>query len=151
MIWADMDKQQKIDAIRCVYKPGDSAGLLADKLGTTRRAIIGIYGRNPSVADDCPLREPNKGPINVRRDPAPVADVVIDDRSIEGYALADLDRDQCRWPVNNSNHSAGHRFCGAPGSPYCEKHMKMSRGRGTESERTAAKVLERYVMKSESA
>lgn len=42
--------------------------------------------------------------------------------------LADLEMNDCRWPVGDPRHEGFH-FCGArqmAGRPYCELHWQMS-------------------------
>lgn len=69
-----------------------------------------------------------------------------------GLVLVDLDSRQCRFPLHGEG--AAMRFCaveigpgewlpGAVGGSYCQHHRLVTRGRGTEGERTAHRVLER--------
>lgn len=54
--------------------------------------------------------------------------------------LVDLKAHQCHWPFGTGPYT----FCGRkkfPGSPYCEAHLVLSKGRGTPSERAAVHVL----------
>lgn len=54
----------------------------------------------------------------------------------------------CKWPLwDEFEGPEVSKCCGSPrhgDGPYCEQHAARSVGRGTESERTAHKVLERY-------
>lgn len=47
--------RQKIEAIKRVYRRGITAGEIAELLGTTRNAILGIYNRNKGALRSCPL------------------------------------------------------------------------------------------------
>ncbi|WP_315920390.1 hypothetical protein [Mesorhizobium sp. SP-1A] len=69
-----------------------------------------------------------------------------------GLVLADLKSHQCRFPLDGQG--AETRFCaveiapgewlpGFSGGSYCRFHRLVSRGRGTEAERAAPRVLER--------
>lgn len=63
-------------------------------------------------------------------------------------ALMDLETKHCRWPVNDPPpHTDGHRFCGHAKfglTSYCEYHAAKAVGQGTESERSAQRVLEKF-------
>lgn len=44
-----------------------------------------------------------------------------------GLRLADLSRNQCRWPINHANTGELHMFCGEAvqiGHPYCDEHCR---------------------------
>lgn len=69
-----------------------------------------------------------------------------------GRLLADLERRQCRFPLRGAGEAT--RFCaveisaadwlpGQPGGSYCRFHRGITRGRGTEEERSAHRALER--------
>lgn len=69
-----------------------------------------------------------------------------------GRKLVDLDSHECRFPLHGEG--AGIRFCaveiapadwmpGFSGGSYCTFHRQLSRGRGTEAERSAPRVLQR--------
>jgi GcrA cell cycle regulator len=56
--------------------------------------------------------------------------------------IVDLERPDCRWPVASEGDT--HFFCGHPqhgGSSYCRHHRMVGRGRGTESERAASRMV----------
>jgi hypothetical protein len=70
-----------------------------------------------------------------------------------GRLLVDLDSHQCRFPLHGDG--AGTRFCAAEvsdadwlpgfaGRCYCTFHRRLSEGRGTEAERAAPRVLQRF-------
>ena len=69
-----------------------------------------------------------------------------------GRVLADLASHECRLPLRGEG--AAMRFCaveiapadwlpGTSGGSYCQFHRMLVRGRGTEGERTAHRVLEK--------
>lgn len=62
--------------------------------------------------------------------------------------LLELKKGDCRWPSNDPERpgDSPHLFCGLPADPdrsYCPHHYQRSIGRGTESERSAERVLEK--------
>ena len=64
-----------------------------------------------------------------------VADVIP-----RNVPLLELQPGECHWPYGNSNYT----FCGHPtfgGCSYCEQHLALSRGGGTESERRATQGI----------
>lgn len=49
-------------------------------------------------------------------------------KAIKNKTLADLDANDCRWPIGDPRHPDFH-FCGAQkllGRPYCAQHWQMS-------------------------
>lgn len=74
------------------------------------------------------------------------------DCNSRGRLMADLSSHECRFPLYGEGVAT--RFCaveiapadwnpGFSGGSYCPFHRQLSRGRGTESERSAVRVLER--------
>lgn len=49
------DPMRRVTAIRRIYRRGITAGELAEKLGTTKNAIMGLYNRHPDALRSCPL------------------------------------------------------------------------------------------------
>jgi len=134
----------------------------------SRNAIIGVYTRNAAQLADYPLRTAasagNRTTGARRREQArkprapsvrapasyhakvkiaePV-EVEIPEPSPLRLPMAELDKNQCRWPVNDATIYERHLFCGTStgvGEPYCPYHMNRSIGEGTKSEREAVKV-----------
>jgi len=71
--------------------------------------------------------------------------VEIDPRHL---SLIELERGDCRYPYGGDEEGEAITFCGhprRPGSSYCTPHFHLSRGPGTQSERTACTVLLRLV------
>lgn len=61
--------KQRVAAIKVYHYPGCTARHLADKLGTTRNAVIGLYNRNRDELADYPL--PKAGNATADSDGAP--------------------------------------------------------------------------------
>lgn len=163
MNWTTATKQERIDAIATIYKDGATARLLGEAIGVTRNTIIGFYSRNPDVAAQYPLqvplkdrvaKNPRKRPPEPRKNrtepsrptivPAPP---IVPDLDRTGIPLLELGRNMCRWPVNDAKQGELHLFCGEAGFPYCPHHAEMSRGHGTEGERSADRILKREMVK----
>jgi GcrA cell cycle regulator len=100
-----------------------------------------------ALADDPPPQRENwstPAKPNPRPETSSVADPAEYDRQSLHLHLVDLERHQCRWPVNDYNADGEHLFCGhrvEQGSSYCPHHAARSIGLGTPSERTAHKTL----------
>jgi hypothetical protein len=172
--WTKLDTDRKIRKIKNHWELGSSALQIAQRVGNeigetvSRNAIIGVYTRNAEQLADYPLRRAFSGgnrTTGARREQArkprapsvrapasyhakvkiaePV-EVEIPEPSPKRLPLADLDKGQCRWPVNDASVHERHLFCGTstagPGKPYCPYHMARSIGEGTKSEREAVKV-----------
>lgn len=61
-----------------------------------------------------------------------------------GIPLVDLRPGDCKWAVNDAGVGEVHLFCGNPAiGSYCRDHFVRSLGRGTETERSAHRSLER--------
>lgn len=116
-------------AIREVYRDGDTMGDLAKKLGVTRNAVAGVYDRCKGLRADCPLPVPCQHPSRLRpRRPAtpkllakPPAPITAPHGA--GRTLMMLQRHQCKWAVNEAAIGEQHLFCGMPAEgSYCEHH-----------------------------
>lgn len=144
------------------------AGVLSEKFQSeiSRNSIIGLYHRNPVALKDAPLNgdytKPVKATSKPRADrPRPqivkknktTPELMAQEKKIFERAqalpapaplnmtLLELNHDDCRWPV--SGEGAKMLFCGhsvEDGKSYCPCHVRMSVGRGTESERNAVYV-----------
>lgn len=53
--WQNLSKAQRIETIKSVYVFGDSARAIGARIGITRNAIIGMYGRHREDLADYPL------------------------------------------------------------------------------------------------
>jgi GcrA cell cycle regulator len=159
MNWTD----ERIETLKKLLKDGLSATQIATQLGgVSRNAVLGKVHRlglhltgdqgqpkavplvraprvRKSVPDPKAIAELHK---IIDRAPPPVVEKVAAPKSL-GLSLMDLQRNDCRWPAGEREHIT---FCGhaiEAGKPYCPYHVRLARGRGTESERTAARALER--------
>lgn len=68
------------------------------------------------------------------------------DHDSQHLPLAALSSRCCHWPVNDPARGGLFLFCGEAseaGRPYCPHHGRRAVGAGTESERTAHRVLRR--------
>jgi GcrA cell cycle regulator len=84
-------------------------------------------------------------PIFERAETVKLRCVEIDPRHL---SLADLERDDCRYPYGGDEEGEAITFCGHPrrqDSSYCAPHFHLTRGPGTASERAAGTVLLRLV------
>ena len=147
MTWTEHDKAN----IKAMWEAGDSASLIADRLRTSRNAIIGLVFRNKWVSPNQHGIRPAKPagkvkrvvPYNVMKrvsrasspvrqaplepDPEPT----VDDMAIpleQRRTLLQLSDKVCHWPVGDSK-SADFFFCGAPpidDCSYCGPHYRRS-------------------------
>lgn len=144
------------------------AVFLSDKFGEpiSRNVVMGLYDRNRSEFTDMPLSNDGRAMTQTRKaekakrlklapvteevqnPPAPVDAEPADLPALPSgprpllLKLFELGNHDCRWPVGGEK--ADTLFCGHPqarGSSYCDCHKRMSFGRGTESERSAHRVL----------
>lgn len=162
MTWPSLTATERVDRIKSVYIVGMSASKIGALLGTTRNSIIGYYSRNPDLAMSHPLppatylrtrqhaprkqrERQNPKPKTVK--PVPVQIEYREPPKSDGIPLLDLGRFSCRWAVNDAKQGELHLFCGAAGFPYCPHHAEMSRGHGTEGERSADRILKREMVK----
>jgi hypothetical protein len=129
----------------------DAAVKLGRSLYATRRKAwaLGIVFSAPMPKP--PKHEPRAGAFgNPTLTPAPAQSIRTDPANGESKALRDLQDGECRWPLDAPDgHSETFLFCAAPiDGPawpgcYCAHHRRVMRGVGTESERSAHRVLER--------
>jgi hypothetical protein len=129
----------------------DAAVKLGRSLYATRRKAwaLGIVFSAPTPKP--PKHEPRAGAFgNPTLTPAPAQTIRPDPANCESKALRDLQDGECRWPLDAPDgHSETFLFCAAPiDGPawpgcYCAHHRRVMRGVGTESERSAHRVLER--------
>ena len=159
IVWTE----ERIATLQKLWADGKSATEISAAFGgiVSRNGIIGKVHRlglsSRSKVSLAPPRETRVKPLvrDARRaktkvDPVKAAEVKkIENRPAPAeipkplsVMLFELNHNDCRWPV--SGEKASTLFCGhnvEPGCPYCPGHKRMSVGKGTESERTAHKVL----------
>jgi len=138
--WQSLDIPGRIEAIKAVYVPGDSASDIASRLRVTRNAVIGMYHRHRNKLERQPLGKPCGGkrrsalPVWIvpkaepKPAPVPIMRPAIEVRPepiVVGRTLMMLQRGQCKWPVNDAAKGEEHLFCGerAEGS-YCRHHAR---------------------------
>jgi GcrA cell cycle regulator len=147
-------------------RDGKSASEIGAELGVSRNAVVGRVHRNPELAKIGFARSPGKqGPRQRKSDkprarpriavvspsilfdhapavPLPEPVFIPGERHTVGRPILMLGHGECRWPVNDADRGELHLFCGAPADgSWCECHRRRSTGKGTESERTAPRVL----------
>ena len=160
--WTD----ERIETLKRLWNEGKSGTEIARALGgVSRNAVIGkahrlslhIHPHAPDPNRPKVTAKPKIKPLvasaqfaKSKPDPVKMAEVKkIESRPAPAdvpkpllVALFDLGHSDCRWPVQGDKAST--LFCGhntVPNCSYCAGHKRMSIGRGTESERTALKVL----------
>ena len=160
MIWTD----ERIEALKQLHADGLSASKIAARLGgVSRNAVIGkvvrlglgpLQGNHQAKPKATIVRAPRVAkhkPEHAKvselqkfmdRAPPPVAESIPMPKSL-GLTLMELENDSCRWPAGEREYIT---FCGnhkMQGSSYCTYHAKLAQGKGTESERRAARELMR--------
>jgi hypothetical protein len=165
--WTKLKHEQRLVAIKAAMAPGKTAEEIALAfINATRGSIIGFCNRNkidlPNKRRKGPKPRPKKKPAPPKTKairvplakpvappkpvgPEPIRPQLPSPSTAIPFSVAS-DRRLCMWPLWGSDVSVGD-CCGAPrveGGSYCEHHAARSVGRGTESERTADRVLERY-------
>lgn len=162
--WTDAE----VETLKTMWNKGHSAGEITEEIpGVTRNSVIGKAYRlglrehvnapklNKTISVKAKTEQPVKKLVRDRRvkiskpDPVKVAEVrKIAERAQAlpapaplNFTLLELNHDDCRWPV--SGEGAKMLFCGhnvEDGKSYCPCHVRMSVGRGTESERKAVYI-----------
>ena len=108
---------EAVEVLQAMWAEGRSARDIAERLGTTRNAVIGKANR-------LGLSHMSK-PRPAKVEPKPRAPGSLD-----------LNERMCRWPIGHPGDQDFH-FCGNPriaGRPYCEAHCAMAyRGKAVEA------------------
>lgn len=165
--WSSLSTPDRIAAIRAVWAVNLTMSQIAARIpGCNRNRVAGIYSRYKDQLLDRPLRTKQPGvgakgssrangrvvTHHVWRKPRmapmkPIPPAKYDDTSLK-LAMDQLGGRQCRWPTHGPDEIGMILFCGheAEGS-YCTHHKRRSVSRGTESERTAVKVLARELLR----
>jgi len=162
--WTDED----IRTAGKMWTSGATAQGIANHLGggLTRNAVIGKmrragYERSQSIGlENSRLANRKKNPIqNLKMkgvNPAKAAEIiekakpkmpaVIETVPVGGLRLEDLERNQCRWPINNPAQSDNFRFCGAHvdvGRNYCCAHRAVAFTARQPSKKPPTPVIQR--------
>lgn len=162
--WLDMDSQQRLSAIRRVFSPGMSLTHIAFCIaGATRNGVVGYFHRNPELAIQCPLTRPShagskksrprptgpKIPTVRKSKPMPVSDAPASEPVSMNLTIDQFTANSCKWPTSRTDEIGLTYFCGHPRDPdrsYCAYHQRRSVSRGTESERTAHRILAKEML-----
>lgn len=143
--------------VAALLRDGKSGEQIGIAMGISRRMVagrvyrckmladIGFSGRPGPKVEDKPKRKVLPvSPSIFNETPAPVAysPAYTPERATVGVPMMLLGTCMCKWPVNDAAKGELHLFCAAAADgPYCEEHAQKSIGRGTESERSADRVL----------
>jgi hypothetical protein len=150
--WNDTDRADVAELLRA----GKSAGEIAAKWRLTRNAVIGRVSRDKMLSE-IGLRGGQGGGARIKqsrypgvmsdpkRKPANAVNTLMVAMAREGrpaervrpaaptkfacrsVPLMDLNRGDCKWPVNNAARGEMHLFCGIPADgPYCAAHHRRS-------------------------
>lgn len=159
-MWKTLTTAEKLAAIRTAWSANTPVSHIAARIpGATKNAIIGIYGRNPDLRIDYPLRDQKAAlaienarrskrdpKLRIRRKPMDAPKLLF--RLAEPHTapldLMGLSRGRCKWPV-----SEGSPFlfcCHEARGSYCEFHAGLAIGVGTETERSAHRALRREMV-----
>lgn len=130
MHWRSLGTEGRIEALRSAWTEGCSMRELAERVGTSKGGIAGFYSRHRNALADCPLRAPNLGngkPVRWQRPSKPKRPRPDGPPPFVARPLMLLQRNQCKWPVNDAERGQEHLFCGmASEGPYCEQHKARS-------------------------
>lgn len=156
-VWTD----DRIEELKRLFEENLSASETAAKMGggLTRLSIIGKWhrlglkrgrkGTYRKPAEPTKARKPTICSVSrwsafsVESKPQELPDEPVVDVVPLHLSLDELNGKTCRWPYGHGPHFT---FCGCDvlqGSSYCSSHKAKSIGRGTASERSAARDLRR--------
>lgn len=132
---ADMTADLRVSVVR-----GETAAMIAARLGVTRNSVIGKAHRlRLSFGSSAPPALPPRPPITPVRTPVRIPPpkppapepVIIAEPSIAVdmlcVSLVDVTASQCRWPVGDPR-ADDFAFCGLPkaGGAYCVDHHALA-------------------------
>lgn len=140
MTWRDLSPHQKTHLIKSIWREGISAAEIASAIGVTKGVVIGHYGRYREDLLNTPLRS-HGARSDTKRTKTPELPQIA---AYEPLLVKLEDNNGCSWPVNDG---APYLFCGHSRLgkySYCAMHRELSRGRGTDSERSAHRVSDRH-------
>lgn len=154
MFWSNLDNGRKVELLGVCYKPGDSAGELAEKISKrleariTRHTVLGLYDRQRELKAQFPLRR--VGYTSTAPGDLPVSEQTYKVRGFSrevaanyddgapGVTVMQVESRHCRWPLPHRNESGAMLFCGhdkaSPSGPYCKHHSIRADGRGNDGE-----------------
>lgn len=140
MTWKTLTTPQKTHLIQSIWRDGITATEIANAIGVTKGVISGHYWRYRDELSETPLQSHGARSAKVRSIPLPEPTIA----PYEPLYVSLVDNNGCSWPVNDG---APYLFCGHAKLgkySYCSMHHKLSRGRGTDSERSAHRVSDRH-------
>jgi hypothetical protein len=111
---------QRLEKLKQLAAAGYSSKIMAELLGVTKNAIIGMARRN-----GIPLLAKRKGAPTKKRKPKPKPEPLIKVPVVRPK-IWEARRGQCRWPMWDMGEKIENKlYCGQPieaGSSYCEEH-----------------------------
>lgn len=160
--WKEMGTQERSEAIRPYIEAELSASKIAAKFqNATRNSILGHIHRTigtGALKVKRPVGRPRKSATKTeKRPPRPIGNMKsvplpkMPEPPNPELALPFMDAlsgNVCKWPLwDEWTGPETSMCCGASrkhDEPYCEFHMDRNKGRGTEGERSADRVLEKF-------
>ncbi|MBI1238657.1 MAG: GcrA cell cycle regulator [Alphaproteobacteria bacterium] len=135
MGWTD----ERVEQLKQMWTEGLSASQIARALGgVTRNAVIGKVHRLGLSGRASPTRPERPRIRSVAPRPLLPRPVLIEPVEVKAplttaeggnITVANISRNQCKWPIGDPSDSDSFRFCGhgaRAGSPYCEAHSRMA-------------------------
>lgn len=174
--WKSMTPVERIEAVKPMIAEGDlSASMIAARFeNCSRFSVIGLvhrydlkggrFGKDRKTVPIMPQAPRVKRRSPPKRQPAeaettpkperfalpPMSPPPDNAKPISFARAISPGVNVCKWPLWGEFEGPNvSKCCGADRDvdrPYCDHHMRLSRGRGTESERSAAKVLEKFAL-----
>lgn len=155
--WTTMSTAERAEALRPLIADGMTASQIAAHFfGVSRNGIIGFSHRHKMpLANSRPPTRGQNAPIKTRRPPRPIGNTASvplpplppPPETAVIYMDA-LNRGLCKWPLwGEFEGPYVSECCGSPRAddgPYCAYHSARHSGRGSESERSAHRTLEKY-------
>lgn len=170
MTWDEMNKDDRLIAITAQINDGMTGAQMAQKLKTTRSAVLGFCRRNGLklksryTTSQKEARKEGKAKPKRTKEITPQCppESKIVESDIDEYPVptdipscADpvpfieaISRGLCKWPLWDDFEGPDISMCCGgeriEGRPYCRSHEDLHRGIGTPGERSADRVLEKY-------
>lgn len=157
--WKTMTTAERIEALRPLSENGMTATQMALHFtNVSRNAIVCFCHRHslslsarsiPKEKRKAEKKEPRATPPRPKGNTASkpvrkISQTPTPEMAVPFFVA--ITHGLCKWPLWGTDETIGD-CCGAPrdgDSNYCEHHAARSVGSGTESERTAHRVLEKY-------
>jgi GcrA cell cycle regulator len=113
----------RLAQLKQLWKAGETAQAIADRLGVSRSAVMGKLFRLQLG------RKKRRSKVGESRGRKPGESRGDESGKKRGKSLLELEDGDCRWPIGDPGSEKFH-FCGEPGAdieqdvPYCPLHMK---------------------------